>query len=358
MQGVAALRTASSSLFRSRILPGLFAAGCVVLAVTASAGQAPDPLRVYGNTSVIELTPVLLAAQSHGEPVTVSNGGVPDLFRPDRAQVSTNAETQALRVSVDNPDVRIIMTVAEGLYRVVARRSAGISKLADLKGKRIATVPVTSAGYFLHRMLREAGLDYADVTVVTNANMQQVSDQLVAGQLDAVTFWEPEIDNILLRLGADAIEFSGKGVYREVFNLNTTATQLADPVQRRRIVEFVRSILKATRSLHADPRAGWAAMAKSSGFDADTIARTWHHHRYLGEIVPDLLDVLEDEEKFLAREARRPARPRATLATLIDPSVLEEALAGHPELRITPPSPEQVLRQAERLRATPPRGNP
>src|SRR5690606_8710227 len=118
------------------------------------------------NTSTIEFAPVLLAAQSHAEPVAIGNGGVPDLFRPDRAVLSTNAETQALRVSVDNPNLRIIMTVSEGLYRIVARRSAGITSLADLKGKRIATISITSSGYFLHRMLRTVGLDYEDVTVV------------------------------------------------------------------------------------------------------------------------------------------------------------------------------------------------
>lgn len=336
-------------LTATRALLGALACALLFTA-RAPTGEAPAALRVYGNTSVIELSPVLLAAQLHSEPVFVGNGGVPDLFRPDRAHLSTNAETQALRVSVDNPDLRIIMTVSEGLYRIVARRSAGISTLADLKGKRIATIPITSSGYFLHRMLRSVGLDYADVTVVSSANMQRVSDQLAAGELDAVTIWEPEIDNILLRLGGDGIEFSGQGIYREVFNLNTTATQLADPVQRARIVAFVRSILRATKQLHQDPRRGWTAMAKSAGLDEATVARTWHHHRYIGELVPDLLDVLEDEEKFLAREAKRAARPRAELARLIDTSVLQEALAGHPELRITPPAQQAVQRQAERLR--------
>lgn len=336
----------------AQLLPraALFCLALAGIAPAVAAQASSEPLRVYGNTRVFELAPVLLAAQASPAPVTVHNGGIPDLFRPGGAHVSTNAETQALRVSVDNPDVRIIMTVTEGLYRIVARRSAGISQLSDLKGKRIATIPITSSGYFLHRMLRTAGLDYADVTVVPTANMQQVSDRMVAGELDAVTIWEPEIDNIALRLGEDAIEFSGKGIYREIFNLNTTAPALADPVQRKRIVELVRGILRGIKDLHADPRAAWTAMAKSSGYDEAAVARTWHHHRYLGAFVPDLLDVLEDEEKFLAREAKRPARPRAELAKLIDTSVLEEALAGHPELRITPPSQEAVKQQAERLR--------
>ena len=59
---------------------------------------------------------------------------------------------------IRNPDLRIIMTVTESFYRLVARRSAGISKLADLKGKRIMVPRMTSAHYYLVAMLRSAGL--------------------------------------------------------------------------------------------------------------------------------------------------------------------------------------------------------
>src|SRR5262245_52795509 len=65
--------------------------------------------------------------------------GMPDL--------ATNAETQLLRESMNNPDLRIIMTVSESYYRLVARRSAGISKLADLKGKRALAPANTSSMY-------------------------------------------------------------------------------------------------------------------------------------------------------------------------------------------------------------------
>jgi len=331
---------------------GLVLALAVVWAGAVAAAEAPSgALRVQGNITTIELAPVLLAAQSHTAPVTITNGGVPDLAVAGGAQLATNAETQALRASVTNPDLRIIMTVSEGLYRIVARRSAGISTLADLKGKRIATISITSSGYFLHRMLRSVGLDYADVTVVP-LNIAGAEDAIARGEIDAVTIWEPMIDNIARRLGDDAIEFSGKGIYRELFNLNTTAAQLADPVQRRRIVEFVRSVLRATKQLHVDPQPAWSAVAKSAGYDEAVVARTWHHHRYPGALVPDLLDVLEDEEKYLARgvQPQRTPRSRAELAKLIDTSVLEEALAGHPELRVSVPSDEAVKLQAERLR--------
>ncbi|MET0281266.1 MAG: nuclear transport factor 2 family protein, partial [Steroidobacteraceae bacterium] len=327
------------------------AALLLALAPVLHAAQPQEgALRVYGNTSTIELAPVLLAAQSHAGAVTVASGGVPDLFLPGRAQLATNAETQALRASVDNPDLRVILTVSEGLYRIVARRSAGISSLADLKGKRIATIAVTSSGYFLHRMLRTVGLDYGDVTVVPLLPLTRLTDAIAKGEVDAVTIWEPEMENVVQQLGEDAIQFSGHGVYRELFNLNATRAQLADPSQRARIVEFVREVLRATRRLHADPRAAWTAVAASSGYDESLVARTWHHHRYPGALAPDLLDVMEDEEQYVARERQRTPRPRAQLARLIDATVLEDALAGHPELRITPPAAAAVQQQTAQLR--------
>jgi len=306
----------------------------VLLCAALPLAAAESPLRVHGNTSTIELAPVLLAAQAGRGAVSLANGGVPDLAKPGGAELATNAETQALRASLDNPDLRIILTVSEGLYRVVARRSAGINSLADLKGKRIATIAVTSSGYFLHRMLRTAGLDYADVTVVSLSPLSKMSAAIAKKEVDAVTIWEPEMDNVARVLGDDAIEFSGSGIYRELFNLHATRAELADPAERARIVGFVRQVILASKALQKDPAAAQAAVVKSAGYTDEVVARTWKHHRYPGNLVPDLLDVLEDEEHYVARERNREPRPRAELAKLIDASVLAEALAGHPELRM------------------------
>jgi hypothetical protein len=46
------------------------------------------------------------------------------------------------------------------------------------------------------------------------------------------------------------------------------------------------------------------------------------------EIVPDMLDVLEVEEVWVAKERDRAPRSRDELAVLIDRSVVEEALAA------------------------------
>lgn len=323
------------------ILFGLFSAASV-----DTVAQEARPLRVYGNVTTIELAPVLLAADRYYKaPVTVTNGGVPNLFRPGEADVATNAETQALRVSVDNPSLRIILTVSEGFYRVVARRSAGITKLADLKGKRVATVPRTSAGFYLKKMLATVGLTEEDVTIVTLVPLAQIPGALKRGEIDAVAVWEPEVQLAAEPLGSDIIEFQDRSVYRELFNLNTTAEALANPEMRRQIVAFVRAVVRASSSVRRDPQGVWPLVAKSGGYDVSVISRAWHHHGYPGNIVPDLLDVLTEEEVWVAKERNRTPRTREQLATLIDTSVLKEAL----ELEAAEARAASVAQRIDRL---------
>src|SRR5690606_13516072 len=150
-------------------LAGLALSSC---AAAGAPQEDPGPIAAYGNKQTFEIAPVLLAAEHHypGE-ASVRMGSlanlvgappVPGFGEEGEADVATNAETQLLRYSVDNPNLRIILGVSEGLYRVVARRSAGIETVADLKGKAVATIPQTSSGYFLNRMLTEAGLAFSD----------------------------------------------------------------------------------------------------------------------------------------------------------------------------------------------------
>jgi NitT/TauT family transport system substrate-binding protein len=297
---------------------------------------AVAPISVHGNIQTFEIAPVLLAAERHysGE-ATVRMGGIPNLVgaaaipgygSQGTADVATHAETQALRYSVQHPDLRIILTVSEGLYRIVGRRSSGISKLSDLRGKRVAAIPPTSSGYFLHRMLDTVGLSAADVKIVPISPLSDMPKALKEGRVDAIAIWEPMSQDAADAIGADAIEFGGKGVYRELFGLNSTATKLADPQTRVRIVAFVRSVIQASDELRRDPARAKGLLVRYGGHSADQVERAWKHQAYPAMLVADLLDVLVEEEKWLAASDGRQPRTRDELSKLIDPTILQEAM--------------------------------
>lgn len=57
-------------------------------------------------------------------------------------------------------------------------------------------------------------------------------------------------------------------------------------------------------------------------------ARSWPQLRYRGGIAEDLLDVMTKEERWGATKRNRSPRNREQLATLIERTVLDEAMRG------------------------------
>ena len=289
-------------------------------------GQGLPPPRAAGNTTTIELSPLLVAADKmyRGE-ISVTNGGIPAIMS-GMADVATNAETQLLRQSVDDPDLRVIFTVAESLYRIVARKSAGIHGVADLKGKRITTPRNTSAHYYLVKMLATKHLTEADVTLVNITLVTEMSTALKDGRVDAVAMWEPEAERAIAAVGSDAIVLQDRRVYRELFNLNTSAKVLAEPEKRRAVVELVRSLITSSEAIRQRPREYWPLIAMKLSYSVETVSKSWPDLRYAGGMAADLLDVMTEEEVWVAKERNRTPRTRAQLSALIDRSVLEEAM--------------------------------
>jgi NitT/TauT family transport system substrate-binding protein len=297
----------------------------VVISVVTLMAQRKDlpSLRVFGAATVIELAPVLVAANGiYQGPAMVGNGGVPTLTS-GMADLATNAETQLLRQSVDDPDLRIILTVTENFYRIVARKASGVKTVADLKGKKIAVPRNTSAHYYLYKMLTKARLGESDITIAPTTDMVAAFKE---GRIDAVAMWDPEPARVLLAVGNDAIVLQDKSVYREVFNLNTSAKVIADPAKRRAVVEFLRATLTATDRIKAKPQEFWPLVASKQNHTVELLEKSWPELRFPKRIVPDMLDVLEEEEKWVAKERNRTPRARAQLAGLIDDSLLKDAL--------------------------------
>src|SRR5690606_31067700 len=152
------------------------------------------------------------------ESIDVGEGGITRITAGE-VDLATNAETQLLRESVRNPDLRIIMTATESFYRLVGRRSAGIETLADLKRKRGMVPRGTSANYFVVSMLEPLGLTEEDVELVAvpraddvEVSIDLMSDALLRSEVDVIAIWEPEPEDAIRQLGDDAIVFQDRSV--------------------------------------------------------------------------------------------------------------------------------------------------
>ena len=112
-----------------------------------------------------------------------------------------------------------------------------------------------------------------------------------------------------------------------MFNLNTTAENLADPARRAQIVRFVAGLIETSRLMATSPDEAIAMVVATTGYPVELVRTAWPHHSFPGAVADDLLDVLVREEAWLAARQGRPPRDREQLSRLIDTSVVEEARA-------------------------------
>jgi sulfonate transport system substrate-binding protein len=285
-----------------------------------------DPFTVAINMTTIESAPVFVARERAGaNGFRIINGGVRNVAA-GTAHAGTNAETQMLAVLPTGPNVRMLLTTAEGLYRIIARKSAGITRLADLKGKRITTPRNTSAHYHLVKMLATAGVAESDVTIVS-VPATEMAAAIADRKADAISMWEPEAQTALDLLGNDGIVFQNNGVYRELFSLYTSTEVLGDRKRRAELVQFVRGVLRATETVRAMPQSVMPLVARSINQPEAKVSASWKFHAFPAALPRDMLDVLTEEERWMAKSQQREPRTREQLAAFIDTSVLAEARA-------------------------------
>ncbi len=299
------------------------ACACVGSLLVVANGAVAEKLRVGINLTTIETLPIyLVETEPAGAGIALSGGAIPALTAGN-VDVVTNAETQAILRSTANPEIRVILTVAEYGYRIVARRSAGVRTAVDLRGKKIATSLNSSAHFYIVKTLRNVGLSEADITVV-GMTPPEMPAALARGDVDAVSIWEPAAEQSARALGLDAVILQGPD-YRERFNLNTTATILADPTKRAAVTDLLRAIIRTSLRVREHAGEVQPVIAAKLGLPQEIVAATWGLFRFPASIPDDLLESMVEQEPWMAKNQNRPPRPREAIAALIDASVWREA---------------------------------
>lgn len=174
-------------------------------------------------------------------------------------------------------DIQLFM-IAEGLgtaESLIATKTSGITKLEDVKGKRIAVPVGSTAHYSLMGALAHVGIAETDVTIV-NLPADQIAAAWDTGQVDAAFIWEPVQNQILQTgtfiVGADQTAkwgfptFDGWVVNKEFAAANS-----------EKLVAFAKTFDAANKAYLADPAAWTAdsapvkAIAEMTGAAADQV---------------------------------------------------------------------------------------
>jgi len=136
---------------------------------------------------------------------------------------------EALLLSQDDPDIRIVLVMDESLGADALVARPEITSVSQLKGKRVAAETTALGAYMISRALEHGGLKFADIKLVS----LPVNEHLAAykrGRADAIVTFDP-VRNELLHAGAHPI-FDSRQIPGEIVDVLVVH---ADVLQKSRL---------------------------------------------------------------------------------------------------------------------------
>jgi NitT/TauT family transport system substrate-binding protein len=205
-----------------------------------------------------------------------------------QVDVTTAADVPTAAVLTRTPSLRV---VADGSRwqgsRIVARRSAGITTIADLAGKSIGTPLGTSAAYFISNALAQSKIDAKLVQVTPSAMVTAATQRNV----DAVSIFQPYQAQVIQALGSDAVELTG-GTYSQ--HSLYLATQPATEGKGKAITAFLAALDEAGTALSQKNDAATDAVAKATQLDPALLGTVLAEFDFTLQLKPDLAQKLTE----------------------------------------------------------------
>lgn len=154
----------------------------------------------------------------------------------------------AARVNEKVPVTAVMSIFNTGPHAFYALKDSGITKVADVKGKEIATSPFTSSNVYLPLVLADTGLSLSDITL-TKADPGALGPMLMTGAVDGIIAWMTDVSRYTGQAkaaGKDLVVIPWSSAGLELYSASLIASDkfLAErpDVAARFVVAFKKSV--------------------------------------------------------------------------------------------------------------------
>ncbi len=214
-----------------------------------------------------------------------------------KADFATSAETPIMFSILRGDGIFVVANIETSTANdaVVARVDAGISKPADLKGKRIGFMPGTTIDFFLDSFLTAQGLTRQDITPVP-LKPDELLDALLAKKADAVAAWNYPLTQIKRQLGAQAVTFYDRQIYTEHFNIAAMQDFVRQNPQT--VTALLRGLVRAQAFVDGHANEAQDIVAEAIKVEKDLVEEVWNVMNYQVRLDQSLTITLEDETRW------------------------------------------------------------
>jgi ABC-type nitrate/sulfonate/bicarbonate transport system substrate-binding protein len=221
-----------------------------------------------------------------------------DLLK-NRVDVAAVSDFVFVTRSFNWNDLRIFGSIFRGdTLEVSARKNCGITKPADLKGRRIGVTLNTVGDFSLETFLSLQGIAIGSVRLV-DLKPSDIPEALSSGDVDAAITWEPYAGIIRDSLGLKAVSWPGQSGQ----NYQLVLVAKEEFIKERPLVveRLIEALLEAEKYCAEHTADAQNLIASRLGYDPALLQSVWKRCDLRVRIDQDLVILMEDEAKWAMR---------------------------------------------------------
>jgi NitT/TauT family transport system substrate-binding protein len=214
--------------------------------------------------------------------------------------VATVADTPIAFFGLERNDFSVFVTIVDSTQhaKALARKDRNITTPQDLIGKKVATTIGTTAHFFMATFFALNGIDASDVTVV-DLRPGETVEAIMAGDVDAIFAWEPNVSRAAERLGDNALMLPSMVGYLSTFSLAAKNEFIESHPEL--LAGMIRALSEAEQFADRNRDESIDILASRLAADREAIDRLWDGYGFRLSLSQTLLTTLEDEARWAIR---------------------------------------------------------
>ena len=191
------------------------------------------------------------------------------------SDIATVYEAPVVRQIYQGKDISIISTLHTSSKNgaLIGRRDKNITRIEDIKNKKIGVTKGTADEFFLYSYLSSQGVRLSDVTLV-NGEFKDMLSMLRDGKADAVVATNPYFYEIKKQFSQDKIVIFQSDVYTENSLLVGNTNEIKN--KKETFTRLLKALVRAENLLHNNQEEAIKAVVGSlPTFSEESIRATW-----------------------------------------------------------------------------------